>query len=291
MAESIAIEELVQGVDELLSLPDVVSRANELIESETADAEDIAEVIGYDPALSAQLLKLVNSAFYSMPFKINTISRAITLIGINELRSLIFSASAVSVFNRIAPDTIDMDDFWFRSVYVGLAAKFIFGNPRKAEVLFLTGLLHDVGKIVLFKKADLLANQVLQDARRSGRYLYQVEEEILGFSSAEVGGYLLKEWGLGQNICNPIQYMHHPVNAGEYVREARILQLAARLADCAEPELKNQDMEKLEAVQKETELLESLAMQPEELRDVMEAVNIDSFEVLSIINPDSILVF
>ncbi|MEH6628984.1 MAG: HDOD domain-containing protein, partial [Motiliproteus sp.] len=87
-------EDIIDGIDELVSLPDAVIRANELLDSPHGNAENIGEVISHDPGLSAKLLKLVNSAFYSFPAKIDTVSRAITLIGTNELRSLILASSA-----------------------------------------------------------------------------------------------------------------------------------------------------------------------------------------------------
>jgi len=113
MPETLQIPQLIEDVEELLSLPDVVMRANELIDSETSGVESIAEVIALDPSLTAQLLRLVNSAFYGLPSKIETISRAITVIGVQELRSLILSASAVEVFNKVAPVLVQKRLCWF----------------------------------------------------------------------------------------------------------------------------------------------------------------------------------
>ena len=172
-------EQIVRGVEQLCSLPDVVVRANELIDSPNAGAAEIGEVIGHDPGLSAQLLKLVNSAFYSFPATIDSVPRAISVIGTQELRSLILSASATQVFNRIAPDVIDMDDFWHRSVYVGLMAGKLARHlgVGKGETPFLIGLLHDIGKIVLFSQLPEEMGAVLAEAQQSSRPLYEVERE------------------------------------------------------------------------------------------------------------------
>ncbi len=290
MSEVMRIPELINSVDELLSLPDVVIRANELIDSEAADIDDIAEVIALDPALSAQLLKLVNSAFYSFPSKIETISRAIMVTGVNELRSLIMSASAVAVFNRIAPDIIDMDDFWFRSVYVGLAAKQISGDRRKAEKMFLMGLLHDVGRIVLFNRDVDSANRILAEVQTSSKKLYEIERDVLGYTISEVSAALLENWGLAESLWHPIQAMFSDEPTADIANDARILQLAARLADCTDPDQKTTN-EEFRALQQATGLLEDAHVKPEDLEEIMTEVNLYCFEVLSVINPDASLVF
>jgi len=291
MSDTPQIPQLIEDVEELLSLPDVVVRANELIDSETAGVESIAEIIALDPSLSAQLLKLVNSAFYGLPSKIETISRAITVVGMQELRSLILSASAVEIFNKVAPETIDMNDFWFRSVYVGLAAKQISGDRRKAEMFFLMGLLHDVGKIVLFMKNDVIANEILREAVDSGRSLHQIEQEKMGFTASQVSSALLQNWGLSETLYEPISYMYQNAESSAFAKDAAILRLAARLSDCSEPEVKGRNAEKLSAVMQDNSLLEAAGVKAEALEDIMNDVNLYCFDVLSVINPEASLVF
>jgi len=291
MPETLQIPQLIEDVEELLSLPDVVMRANELIDSETSGVESIAEVIALDPSLTAQLLRLVNSAFYGLPSKIETISRAITVIGVQELRSLILSASAVEVFNKVAPEAIDMNDFWFRSVYVGLAAKQLSGDRRRAEMFFLMGLMHDVGKIVLFMKNDAIANQMLREAVASGKSLQQIEKETMGFTLSQVSSALLQNWGLAETLYEPISIMYENAQASPYFKDAAILRLAARLSDCTEPEVKGRNAEKLSAVLEDKELLRAAGIKADDLEDIMNDVNLYCFDVLSVINPEASLVF
>lgn len=284
------IPELIEGVEELLSLPEVVVRANELIDSPSADFEDVAEVIALDPSLAAQLLKLVNSAFYGFPNKIETISRAITLVGTRELRNLIMSASAVDSFNRIAPDSIDMNDFWFRSVYVGLAAKQIANDRRMAEQMFLMGLLHDVGKIVLFSRDVDTANQLIHEIEQVTHPVYQVEKDILGYTLSEVSAALLEQWGLAENIWRPIANMYCEPPAEAVAHEAQVLQLAARLADSADPDQQT-TVREFEALKQEKALLEATHLKPDDLEQVMTEVNLYCFDVLGVINPDASLIY
>ncbi len=282
-------QEIIKDVAHLTSLPDVVLRANELLDSENAGAAEIGEVVSLDPALSAQLLRLVNSAFYSFPNKIDTLSRAISVIGIRELRSLILSASATKVFNRIAPELIDMNDFWHRSVYAGLAAKKICSHNRrgKGEILFLTGLLHDVGKIVLFSRLPEEMNHVLDRAQKNQEPLHVVEREVFGFTSPEVGAELLKRWQLGENLYQPIRFQDHPQMARAHATETRILHLAIMLTDCMNPELKGKPTTDLSSLDIDPNELQQLGLTMEELDDIITEANLECLEVLYIINPTS----
>ncbi len=278
-------EEIIDGMDELVSLPDAVIRANELLDSDQATATDIGEVISHDPALSARLLKLVNSAFYSFPSQVDTISRAVTLIGTNELRSLIMASSATQVFGNITPELIDMNAFWHRSVYCGLVAKKLamLNSRKKGESQFLTGLLHDVGHLVLFVRAPEQAQRVLELASETGQQVHIAEQRELGFTSADLGAALLASWRLPESLWQPVRHQHQPDNAGDYTREAAILNLSLEISDCLEPELKTGEPLDIDALQPRT--IEGAEFSSEELGILAMDANLESFEVLSIINP------
>jgi HD-like signal output (HDOD) protein len=283
-------QEVIKDVAHLVSLPDAVIRANELLDSESAGAHEIGEVISLDPALSAQLLRLVNSAFYSFPNKIDTLSRAISIIGMRELRSLILSASATTVFNDIAPDLIDMNDFWQRSVYAGLTAKKISKGAKQGtgETLFLTGLLHDIGKIVLFSRLPDEMNHALKEAQENQKPLHVAEREVFGFTSPEVGAELLKLWRLGANLYQPIRFQDFPHMAREYQTEAEMLRIALMLTDCMNPEFKGGETTELGSLDIDPGLMEKLNLSMEGLDDIITETNLECLEVLYIINPTSV---
>ncbi len=278
-------EDIVNGLDELVSLPDAVIRANELLDSPHGNAENIGEVISHDPALSAKLLKLVNSAFYSFPAQIDTVSRAITLIGTQELRSLILASSATQAFSHIPAELIDMNAFWHRSVYCGLVAKKLaaLNSKAKEEAQFLTGLLHDVGHLALFMRIPEQVETILQQASDSGRHLFEIEQEQLGYTSADIGSLLLESWCLPKSLWEPVRYQHNPSESAEFPAESKILNIALTVTDCLEPELKTSDsldLDRLPEVNINGEILTS-----EDLGLVAMDANLESFEVLSIINP------
>jgi len=284
-------EEIIKDIRQLVSLPDAVVRANQLLDSPTADSVTIGEVISHDPALSAQLLKLVNSAFYNFPKPIDTISRAITVIGLNELRSLIFASSSTQTFNRLAPEIFDMDSFWQRSVYAGLVAKKLAAllSEGNGEAMFLTGLLHDIGRLILFARLPDVAQQIFEQAEKTGERLAEIETERLGFNSTQLGSTLLESWHLPQKMWEPIRFQQNPEKSADYHEETVILNLALNVTACVEPELKTGQPLKLDSLQNIH--LNEIELTTEQLSMVAADANLDSFEVLAIINPNSTMVF
>ena len=122
------LEELLDKVDTLLSLPDVFARVNDLIDDPKSSARDIAEVISHDPGLTARLLKVVNSAYYGLSAPVDTVAKAVTVVGMEDLHALILGTSTVEAFQRIPSDLMDMDSFWHRSVFCALAARELAGR-------------------------------------------------------------------------------------------------------------------------------------------------------------------
>jgi HD-like signal output (HDOD) protein len=284
-------EEIIKDIKLLVSLPDAVIRANQLIDSPSANVAEIGEVISHDPALSAQLLKLVNSSFYSFPSRIDTISRAITMIGLKELRSLIFASATAQAVNRLNSENIDMDSYWQRSVYCGLVAKklAILLQEKSAESLFLTGLLHDVGRLILFAKLPEQALQAQRSAAATGRQLAEVETELLGFNSAELGAALLESWNLPNNMWEPVRDQRQVEKAGQFATETAILNLALQITDCVEPELKAADRLDLSSLPAAT--IKGVEFKTEQLELLAADADLESFEVLTIVNPNATLVF
>ncbi|SHI52121.1 HD-like signal output (HDOD) domain, no enzymatic activity [Malonomonas rubra DSM 5091] len=284
-------DEIIKDIKQLVSLPDVVLRANQLIDSPEADASAIGEVIGHDPALSAQLLKLVNSAFYNFPGQIETVSRAITLVGLNELRSLIFASKATQTFQQLAPEKIDMDVFWLRSVYCGIVAKKLASVllEENGEAMFLTGLLHNIGTLILFSRLPEQAQLIVDQADQSGRSLAEVEKEVLGFDSAQLGSTLLESWRLPKKLWEPVRFQYHPEITATYQTETEILKLARQITDCVEPELKTGqplELKKLQAT-----AVNGVEPTTEQLEMIVTDANLESFDVLAIINPKATMIF
>ncbi len=204
--------QLLKDEVDLPSLPIIYGQINETVKNPTSSAKDIGKIISKDTSLSVRLLKLVNSSFYGFPSKIDTLSRAVTIVGIKQLSTLALGASIMNVFNNIPSNLIDMRSFWEHSIACGICARIIGNhkNHQNSERLFVAGLLHDVGRLILYSYKPIHAKNVLLRARMDNDLLCAVESEILGFDHAQIGGLILKKWQLPLSLENMVKYHHAP---------------------------------------------------------------------------------
>ena len=187
-------EQLVSDVEGLYSLPEICLKINELVNDSRSSAEDLAQLISQDADLTGRLLKLVNSVFYGLRVPVETVSRAVTLVGTKDLQNLAIMTSACDLFHGIPADLMSMDDFWHKSVACGVLAQ---GLGRKScvlhpERLMVMGVLHDIGQLVILEQLPELARDVLLITEGKDDLLAEAEKQVLGFTHADVGGALAK---------------------------------------------------------------------------------------------------
>ncbi|MDT8426880.1 MAG: HDOD domain-containing protein [Methyloprofundus sp.] len=225
---TLTAESLVQGSITLFSLPDIYHQIEKMVNDPRFTALEIGQVITKDPALSIRLLKLVNSSFYGFQSRIDTVSRAVAIIGIKDLQNLILATSVVDVFNDIPCDLVDMTDFWMQSVQCGVIAKLLAkeSSVLHAERLFLAGLLHKIGALVLYQKLPELSAKVLKLADYNAELVPVIEQEMMGFTFADVGGELVKLWALPDSLHEAIAYQLNPEMALAHRLDAQILHIA-----------------------------------------------------------------
>jgi putative nucleotidyltransferase with HDIG domain len=225
---TLTARDLVNDTLELASLPGVVIRAMELLNHPNTSASEIGEIIAEDPALTAGLLRIVNSAFYGFPSRIESISRAITIVGTLELTDLILGSSAVQVFSRLPNQLVDMERFWEHSLYTGVVARVLarFLRAPNTERCFVMGLLHDIGALVMYRQQPDLARQALEKASRKPVSLHLAEREIFGFDHGEVGAELMRAWNLPDSFMAIAQHHHQPSTAERYRLETATIHLA-----------------------------------------------------------------
>ncbi len=224
---------LIKDSLELFSLPDIYFQISEMIEDPRFTAKDMGQVISKDPGLSARLLKVVNSSFYGFESRIDTISRAITIVGINDLRSLVIATSVIDEFTRIPGELIDMTDFWLRSVHCGVVARLLAKacSVLHSERLFLAGLLHDIGSLVMYYKLPEKSLEVLLAADYDRRLVAGLEQEIIGFTHASVGAELIKSWGLPESLYDSIGCYLNPEVSLTHKLDAYLLNLSTSLVN------------------------------------------------------------
>ena len=223
----------IKQVSGLVSPPDICIRVFELIESQTASIKQIGEVISQDPNLSARLLKIVNSPYYHFSTRIDTISRAITVVGIRELSSLIIAISAVKTFSNIPNHLVNIDTFWRHSIYTALIARALATrcDVLHPERLFVSGLLHDIGSLIIYNRVPDMARELLMQANGNEMTLYEKENNTIGLTHAYLGGRLLESWMLPKILRDSITYHHEPGRSKLAPLESAILHIAEALAN------------------------------------------------------------
>ncbi len=231
-----SVAELLGDVEGLVSPPNVCLRLFELIHSPSSGAKEISGVVSIDPNLTTRLLRMANSSFYNFSRKIDTVTRAVTVIGNAELYQLVLSISAVKTFNTIPNELVKMETFWKHSVYTGLLARAIAirANVLHPERLFVAGLMHDIGSIILYHQRPEAMRDILLVAEGDEEVLYQAELERFHFSHAGIAGHLLEQWQLPEELVEAVKWHHDPQQAQVARKEAHILYLANHLVNESE---------------------------------------------------------
>ncbi len=210
--DSLTAHSLVAGVSRLLSLPTVCERLVAVVNDPLCSNRDVARIIGEDPGLTARLLRLANSALYGFPAKIDTITRAVTIIGTHQLRDLAVVTGVVDLFDDSGDDALSLDAFWRHSVACGVAARVIATCRREVNVehYFIAGLLHDVGRLVMATELPDRFPALVAESAAEGELLYRVERRRLGFDHTDVGAALLRRWNLPESLAIAVGSHHRP---------------------------------------------------------------------------------
>lgn len=232
-------ESLVKNVEQLVSLPEVCFLVNDLVNDPLSELEDIGQVIAQDPDLTARLLKLVNSSYYGFSKKIETVSRAILMVGLKDLQHMVWASTAVETFANLSPDEANMAVYWRHSIFTAVVARLLArqANILHPERLFVAGLLHDVGHLLIYTRLPKQAAKILAERnKREGIHsVCDIERQILGFDHAEVAQALFKEWQLSDHLGYAVRFHHQPSAApDEYILDASILHMADIMAHALE---------------------------------------------------------
>lgn len=220
----------------LLSLPDVYLRLKEVIDDPDSSMADVAKVVSADPAMTARLLKIVNSAYFGLATEIDTINRAVNLLGTQEVHDLVLAVSVAQSFAGMSNDVMDMQRFWKRSVICAVSAKELASmcNVLDAERLFVGGLLRDIGHLFIYQHAPTKAIQAIELAKAQNAALFKAERAVIGVDYARVGAELMRQWKLPQSLWELTEFHIEPAKSDEYALSTAIVHIAAIMADAAD---------------------------------------------------------
>lgn len=285
-------ESLIQDTHTLFSLPDVAFRINELIDRPDTRPADLAEVILCDPALAVRLLRLVNSAYYALPYPVETVSQAVHLIGHQALRDLAMATSAVNLFKRLPPEQVNMEQFWFHSIACGIAAQELARRCRlpEGEQLFLAGLLHGIGKLVFYSQCAEQYCEVLRQIEQEGLDVVVAEQRVFGFTYVDLSAGLLKNWRFSDRLCMAVAHHLEPSGAPNNWLEAMIVHAACYVANALQPGV---GINLLRSGSPEiiASLANILELEPESLASLPAEINLQVIEVFEIVKPGATQIY
>ena len=280
-------DDYVQQASEIFVLSDSFIRIRELIDDEASTIDDISEVILLDPGLAGTVLKLANSPFFNYPGKIDTISKAVLVLGITEVYNLVIAYFTTEAFKKIDANQDYLDEFWIKSVDCALLMKFLGTSLGivHAERLFILGLLHNLGELVV--------HQITADKQRScdsqdiSLLPWVKQQDVLGFTFAHCSAELLKQWQLPYSIFAPIRDQDIE-DLSQYNVETQLLYVAKRVMSKNQV-FKGQSLDYNDLITQEQ--LELLCLDNNMLANAVDYCDLERLGLLTILNPKASMLY
>lgn len=230
-----SIDALLDEFTDVVTFPALYLRAKQIIDDPESSILDLTKVISVDPGITSRVLRLVNSAIFGFPGKIETLSRAVNMLGTIRIHDLVLTTAVTSAFEGLSPSLISMERFWRGNVYCGLLAQSLAGHCRllDTERLFVEGLLRDVGHLVMYEVIPEAAKQSIERIRAEQLPSWRIERELLGFDFAQIGAALFSRWSLPSSISKSVGGHTDLQVDAEIALQAGILHIAGAFADAS----------------------------------------------------------
>jgi HD-like signal output (HDOD) protein len=205
------------------SLSTTVIKVLETCNNPDASANDVKQVISLDPVLTGRVLKLINSAYYSLRQPVSSLARAIIMLGVNTVKNLALSFAILENFSGNGfSRAFSIDEFWMHSLGVGVAAKSLSSTlkstPGEREEYFVAGILHDLGKLPMHNQFPEAYYQIREKAEREQCSLHHSEHCLLGLHHCTVGNMIAQKWRLGVTLIESLSHHHNPEESSENCR-------------------------------------------------------------------------
>ncbi len=228
--KTLTLDRIITTIGELPASPAVVGAVMSLTSDLNSTINDISRVLSADQSLTAKVLRLSNSSFYGRTKEVGTLAEAIIILGFFSVRSLVIASSAHSLYCRSEGIGRDYSQqLWQHSLSTGLAARHIAKRTDKsdAEVAFIAGLLHDIGKLVLMQKLGDTYHAIITEVASGNTTFHEAEKRQLGFTHAEVGRVLMDKWDFPPRLTQAIYRHHHNLT-----RNDEPITIVVQLANC-----------------------------------------------------------
>jgi HD-like signal output (HDOD) protein len=276
---SIHLVDIARVASQSFALPDICVRIRSMLDDDKSDLDDIGRLIALDPSLSSKLLKLATSPLFRFESQIDSLAKAINIIGGEALYNLVMAETASSAFEHFSSDVIDLKRFWLQSIYAALVAKHLakMVKIRGSERFFLLGLLHNLGELlVAVENPDLAIECCKYDEKISP---WKLQRQVLGFDYANCSAKLMEFWHLPSQLYIPVMDLHNENKALEN-KDVAIIYTAVR----AGVAMAHNNL--YSASQLVTPLvLKYLKLDQEDLKDAVKFASMEADGVLGVMNP------
>jgi len=229
------MDKLIQKIEQIPTIPMVSQRIMEIAGDEEAPFKDFVRIIEKDQALAAKILRVANSAFYGFLSSVSSLEHALVILGINEVKSIVLGCSVYNFFSQSESDAFNRTRFWKHAIICSQVARLlgIHFNTRNDDSLFLAGLIHDIGKVVLDQYFHEDFVQIIEHISLTKTTFSKAEKKILGTTHCQIGAKLLKQWRFPDEVIMQILYHHAPWHDKNYGTNTIIIYLANVLTKLA----------------------------------------------------------
>jgi HD-like signal output (HDOD) protein len=222
---------LIQKIQSFPALPAVVGKVIELSSSPDSSVDEFLDVIKMDVSLTTSILKLANSAFYGQTRKVSSLQQAIPILGLNEIRNMVIARALFNSFKTVkGEDWFDIKGFWVHSFLCGLAAKVLAREKEPDDDMFICGLIHDIGKLVILMVFPVQFAHIFSQSGEPMFDMYLWEEKYFGVSHGEIGLNLLRRWFFPDKLVDATGFHHHPERMENNRKAAALIYFADMLA-------------------------------------------------------------
>lgn len=225
--------ELARLAQQVPALPLTFQRIQELVGNPTSSTPQLAEAVGADQGLVTRVLRLANSSFYGLATRVDTVTQAVSLIGMRQVRDLALATAVVDLFSTIPADVLDGRRFWEHALAVGIASRLLASKrgERETERHFVAGLLHDIGLVVMAQQHPEVVAANLGKANEARQPLTLIERRDLGYDHAEVGGCVIEHWRLPPTLVETTTHHHHLLTSARHLHDCATVHLADVLVE------------------------------------------------------------
>lgn len=274
---ALKIRKLIDEQIQLPSPPAIAIQILNAVQQEDSSMHELARIISADPALTGKLLSVANSGFYALPNEVTSVERALSVLGTNVIKNIALSFVIAAEFRGEKQSNFDFEYFWRRAVTSAVATELLADQLRlDNEDFFVTALLHDIGVLLMYLSKGEEYIQLLQERKKDGVHLTNLEQQYFGFDHQQLGFALITDWGLPETISLPIHFHHNAASAPE---EHRLMAEILRVADLLSAiYAESETCENFRLLQDEMAGLFNL--EPNQIRDLLDSVACRSIEIL-----------